>query len=240
MARKRAKKGSGVFTKVGVGVVALAAVGAVFGEDTPEETAPDTGSQTVVEERVEGSREDSGTILIRVPRSSANLEGLEYEEVVLLFEDAGFSNVETVGEDVAYEDDLKTGTTISVSVNDNPHFDADAEYAPDVPVVVYYRIVGPAPEPEPEPTPEPEPMPAPAPAPEPEPVPTQPSGGNQGGSTPDKETETPSGSTAMCWIPTNGGKKYHTYSGCSNMIDPIQVTINEAQVMGLTACKRCH
>ena len=213
--------------------------------------------------------------MIRVPKNSVDLESLEYEDVVFLFEDAGFTNVEAVGEDVDHAEGVKTGSIIAVSVNDNSVFDADAEFEADVPVLVYYRIVGPTPEPEPEPTltptPAPTPEPAPKPTPTPNPVPTsepepeptltltpaptpesdpkptstpspvpsQPSGGYQGGSA-DKETETPSGSTAMCWIPTNGGTKYHTKSGYSNMEDPIQVTVNEAQSRGFTACKKCH
>ena len=47
-------------------------------------------------------------------------------------------------------------------------------------------------------------------------------------------------SVAMVWIPTNGGKKYHSNSGCSNMIDPIQVTKSEAEGQGFTPCKRCY
>jgi len=44
----------------------------------------------------------------------------------------------------------------------------------------------------------------------------------------------------LVWVPTNGGKKYHLKSGCSNMIDPIQVSIETAIANGYTACKRCH
>ena len=44
----------------------------------------------------------------------------------------------------------------------------------------------------------------------------------------------------MVWIPTNGGTKYHTYAGCSNMEDPEQVTQSEAESRGFTPCKRCH
>ena len=42
------------------------------------------------------------------------------------------------------------------------------------------------------------------------------------------------------WIPTNGGQKYHSHSGCSNMIDPRYVTISEAEALGFTSCKRCY
>lgn len=41
-------------------------------------------------------------------------------------------------------------------------------------------------------------------------------------------------SESMVWIPTNGGKKYHTYAGCSNMVNPEQVTEEEAERRGFT------
>lgn len=47
-------------------------------------------------------------------------------------------------------------------------------------------------------------------------------------------------SEAMVWIPTKGGKKYHSKSSCSGMIDPIQVTKTEAINQGFTACGRCY
>ena len=44
----------------------------------------------------------------------------------------------------------------------------------------------------------------------------------------------------MVWIPTKGGKKYHTHAGCSNMEDPEHVTQSEAESRGFTPCKRCY
>ena len=44
----------------------------------------------------------------------------------------------------------------------------------------------------------------------------------------------------MVWIPTNGGTKYHTRSGCSNMENPEQVSESYAESLGFTPCKRCH
>lgn len=66
--------------------------------------------------------------------------------------------------------------------------------------------------------------------------------------TPPKPTEAPtrgnSGTSengaAMVCITTNGGKKYHSSSRCSNMIDPDYVTLDEAIYLGFTACKKCH
>jgi hypothetical protein len=57
---------------------------------------------------------------------------------------------------------------------------------------------------------------------------------NCGEDDPDFNSET------MVWIPTKGGKKYHTHAGCSNMIDPDNVTLSQAEALGFTPCKRCH
>ena len=47
-------------------------------------------------------------------------------------------------------------------------------------------------------------------------------------------------SEQMVWIPTKGGKKYHSKSSCSNMDGPIYVTISEAKQKGFSACKKCY
>lgn len=47
-------------------------------------------------------------------------------------------------------------------------------------------------------------------------------------------------STVMVWIPTKGGKKYHSKASCSNMIDPQQVTQEYAEANNFTPCKKCH
>ena len=44
----------------------------------------------------------------------------------------------------------------------------------------------------------------------------------------------------MVWIPTNGGRKYHAKDSCSGMIDPVQVTVSEAQRQGYEPCGRCY
>lgn len=43
----------------------------------------------------------------------------------------------------------------------------------------------------------------------------------------------------MVWISSNGGK-YHSRSSCSAMENPQQITLSEAENMGLTPCKKCH
>ena len=44
----------------------------------------------------------------------------------------------------------------------------------------------------------------------------------------------------LVWIPTNGGKKYHSHSGCSNMKNPNQVTKATAEANGFTPCAKCY
>ena len=43
----------------------------------------------------------------------------------------------------------------------------------------------------------------------------------------------------MVWIPQSG-KKYHSNSSCSGMKNPSQVTIQKAQNLGYTPCKKCY
>ncbi len=63
---------------------------------------------------------------------------------------------------------------------------------------------------------------------------------------PEKETNTvtvpsqPETSGNLVWIPTNGGVKYHKKSSCSNMKNPIRVTIETAKSNGFGPCGRCY
>ncbi len=54
------------------------------------------------------------------------------------------------------------------------------------------------------------------------------------------ETESSEPQEEMVWIPTGGGKKYHSRPGCSNMNNPQEVTISQAEARGFTPCKRCY
>lgn len=43
----------------------------------------------------------------------------------------------------------------------------------------------------------------------------------------------------MVWV-SGTGKKYHSYSGCSNMKSPRQISLSEAKKQGYTPCKNCY
>lgn len=51
-----------------------------------------------------------------------------------------------------------------------------------------------------------------------------------------QQTATQEPQEEMVWIPSSGSK-YHSNSSCSNMNNPRQVTLSEAQSMGYTPCK---
>ena len=42
----------------------------------------------------------------------------------------------------------------------------------------------------------------------------------------------------MVWIPKSGSK-YHSDPDCSNMKDPSQVSLSQAESLGYTPCKKC-
>lgn len=44
---------------------------------------------------------------------------------------------------------------------------------------------------------------------------------------------------SMVWIPRSGSK-YHSNSSCSNMKNPSQVSISQAQASGYEPCKKCY
>ncbi len=52
------------------------------------------------------------------------------------------------------------------------------------------------------------------------------------------ETEQPQSQETMVWIPKSGSK-YHSDPECSNMKDPAQVSLSQAESMGYTPCKKC-
>ena len=56
-----------------------------------------------------------------------------------------------------------------------------------------------------------------------------------------KYYSTPSQTTVTngVWIPTVSGTKYHSTSTCSNMIDPVCVSVEDAIARGFTKCKKC-
>lgn len=45
--------------------------------------------------------------------------------------------------------------------------------------------------------------------------------------------------TFLVWIPMHGGKKYHTTHTCSEMQEPVRVSVETAMANDYAACSRC-
>lgn len=168
--------------------------------------------------------------LIKVPASSYSCEGMHYLDVKKLFEDAGFTDISVFGYEASLADgDNSYETVILVSVNDQPIFESDSEFEPDAAVIIYYSAVPSETEPSVKAT---------------EAVDTKSEHdvskdkGEDGAKVTVPESEEDKGD--LVWVPVNGGTKYHSKKSCSNMKDPIQVSIETAIKNGYTACKRCH
>ena len=89
------------------------------------------------------------------------------------------------------------------------------------------------PPPFPSPSAFPSPAPTPSPSPSASPSPTQ-----TPSPSPSLSPEPPAPATTYVWIP-NSGSKYHSRPSCSNMINPTEVTREEAISRGFTKCSRC-
>lgn len=146
---------------------------------------------------------------------------------------------------------------------------APAQESSELPEPATEQTAGPTQTPVPTPTPTPTPAPTQTPEPTstPEPLPEQTpaavtttptasgsgqaevqgpsgSGGEGTGGGWDSEpsgtqpvpTDAPSG--MMVWIPQSGSK-YHSSPNCSNMKNPTQVTVSQAEAWGYEPCKKC-
>ena len=82
----------------------------------------------------------SSEIYITVPKSSIDLEALHYNEVVVLLENAGFTNIITNAVELENNGTFEDGSIILVSINEDAIFDANARYLANVPIIVHYRI----------------------------------------------------------------------------------------------------
>lgn len=111
---------------------------------------------------------------------------------------------------------------------------------------VVETTVSPSPSPTPSPSPVPSPSPSPVPSPSPSPSPTpspSPSPSPIPSSTPAETVTQPADNnnvtqSVIVYI-TASGKKYHSNPNCSNMKNPIAVTLEEAQKTR-TPCSKCY
>lgn len=160
-----------------------------------------------------------------------NLVEKHYEEVRKQFEDAGFTNVSCVAHEIDYdENNTFEGSVVNIAIGEDGDictFEKGEKWEKDIKIRIDYRV-----KPVEESTPSNTETEAP--------TQTQPDNDNSGGNAtvtvPDEEES----EGTLVWVPTNGGTKYHSRSGCSNMKNPKQVSLETAEANGYTPCKRCH
>lgn len=80
--------------------------------------------------------------LICVPMASMDFEGLFYEDVVQMFENAGFSNINVFGREIEYTNKVEDGSVVIVSIDDKP-FESNEQFSKDAKIIIGYRIIKP-------------------------------------------------------------------------------------------------
>ena len=192
-------------------------------ESTPE-TSVETSATTELsyDTYVETTTPESVSKTVTVPDASYMCEGKHYSKVVEMFKNAGFTNVTAYPYEENYNKDTRfEGCVVMVFVDGNSYFDESAAYPPDTEVDISYVI---------------------------SPAKTEVST-TVTSSTTSAAIDDTNGVTVplysenegdLVWVPTNGGTKYHSRAGCSNMKDPIQVTKDTAIANGYTPCGRCY
>ena len=191
---------------------------------------------------------------VKTPDNWMYLVEKHYTEVEKQFKSAGFTNITSVAHEIDYDESkVFEGSVVNIVIGQAGEvctFDKGEEFYTNTPIRIDYRVkppqkttpvVVPAPTSEQEPQKQEPPKqdPQPAPQPEPAPAPESNSGNANSGpsvTVPDHSESGPN----LVWVPTKGGTKYHTGPGCSNMKDPVQVSIDTATANGYTPCKRCH
>lgn len=175
---------------------------------------------------------------VEVPENWFDLVELHYDEVKNKLSDAGFTNIVLQAHEVDYDaSKVFEGSVINISIDDNATFEKGDKFYTNVKIRIDYRVKLAQKE-----------------------VPPTLSNDNQQNTTNNASSNTnnssnwgngtnsgnsvtvpqPEQGPILVWVPTNGGKKYHSYSSCSNMKNPIQVTEDTAKANGFTACARCH
>lgn len=199
--------------------------------DVVEETIDinENQGENIVEEYTQ--KEDAITSLVS-PMSSSEYKGKKYGAVQRVFADAGFEVVLNPIEQNASETTNKNADVIDVAINNQKEFEKNDIFPVGSEVIVNYsKIIKDE---------------------------MQEVSKEVSAQSPINKTETSESTIVdnsadtvsvpsvadtqgeLVWIPTNGGKKYHSKSSCSGMNGPMQVSIDQAIANGFTPCKRCH
>lgn len=184
---------------------------------------------------------------IQVPAAAQDCVGCDYRKIEEQFLNAGFSNIEFEEiKTTKYMEKLFEGYVWAVCINngnDCYHFSGTEKFNPDSTVLIKYLVIV---DDESEIEIDSkyyEYMQQTEAAKEEEPVVNQNynvrnenNNNNNHVDVPSKEDNIEGG----VWVPVNGGTKYHSKKSCSQMVDPVQISKDDAISRGYEACGRCH
>lgn len=181
-------------------------------ESDLDESESDTDIVSAVE-TAEKTQEQSE--ICAVPSSAGDLVRKQYKDVKESLAEAGFEDIKAVE---CHADGYSEGEVVSVSIGGSEDYDRNDEFSKWAEVVISYAGA----------------------------VQTTAATTTVTSShvtTSENKVTVPEKEETignLVWVPTNGGKKYHRSASCSNMVDPMQVSVETAKANGFTACKKCY
>lgn len=150
---------------------------------------------------------------IKISKESEFFEGYDYEKVVSVFKDAGFTDVDAFAVETEYDESYNNGSVISVEVDGDEYYEAGESYFSDTPIVIYYRDM--------------------------QEKPVETTAYTTTRATTEATTRAYSQSSDSVWI-SQSGSKYHSSSSCSGMNNPSEVSKSQAISWGYEPCKKCY
>ena len=207
--------------------------------DTNKETViesqeNDTNKETIIESLENNTNKEPTTEsqnMAEVPDVWMNLLEKHYKEVKKQFEDAGFTNITCFAHEIDYNENyVFEGSVINIAIGENAErctFEKGEQWPKDTKIRIDYRVK-PVKEDSSETT-------------KPEtPSQTQSNSGNSTGNSGVTVPKQEENKGNLVWVPTNGGTKYHSRSGCSGMKNSMQVSVETAKANGYTPCGKCY
>lgn len=150
---------------------------------------------------------------IKISKESEFFEGYDYEKVVSVFKNAGFTDIDAVSVETEYDESYNDGSVIRVEVDGDEYYDAGEAYFADTPIVIYYRDM--------------------------QAKPVETTAYTTTRATTEATTRDYSQSSDSVWIPQSGSK-YHRTASCSGMKNPSEVSKSQAISWGYEPCKKCY
>lgn len=188
----------------------------------------ESGSSSEAEVTDEEIAAESDAEQMSAPISSVDCEGLILDEVVALFEEAGFTNIVSTSYELQTSDTNRKDYEVVIVMSDSNPFEKGDEMASDSEIQIAYIMLTET---------EKDDIVTPA---ETDSTGEEVTRDNSEKSqneviVPDSDDK----GDNLVWVPTNGGTKYHSKENCSQMVDPRHITEEHAIRNGYEPCGIC-